>query len=288
VIVIDEKVEKQDIQLPKKIDFINESNIPVVSNNIMLQSTKHKGKKYIHAYSNTLTEVPSQKDLYILVLELSNKCEKLQTEMNNIKHQLTNRIKRDIGEYLQYDQRPICTFLQWVNSFVITDKILHTVFDNDLVEGIKQSIDERIQNEGIFSIPIRIFKEKPDWIFIYTDEPVKFKNDEKKQNTDNGKIKCIPVEICLGINKEDLLKTPTWRMISKTDFIRVKEYITEHILKKFYIWEAENEPKMKHSTEKMDLLASYMLKVIGHGSKQKKERQNAELYKWFFSKIAIV
>jgi len=234
-------------------------------------------------------DIPSQKELYSLVLELTKKCDKLQQEVINVKQQLSNRLKRDIADYLQYDQRSKYTFLEWVTSFNVTDEILTLVFNTDLTDGIRKCIEDRIENEGVFSIPIRVFKEKPDWIFIYTNEPIKNtenKNDSKN-NSENEKIKCVPVEIQLGVNPQELLKTPVWRMVSKSNFQRVKEYVNEHILKKFYIWEAENEPKMKHSTEKMDILASYMLKVIGHGSKQKKERQNAELYKWFFSKMAI-
>jgi len=244
----------------------------------------NKRKKYI-----VNDDLPSQTELYSIVLELTKKCDKLQQDVTNMKQQLSNRFKRDIADYLQYDQRPKYTFLEWVNTFVVTDEILNIVFNTDLFDGIRKCINDRIENEGIFSIPIRVFKEKPDWIFIYTNEPIKNnKNKEREEKCINEKIKCIPVEIQLSSNEEDFLKTPVWRMVSKSNFNRVKEYVTEHILKKFYIWETENEPKMKHSSEKMDILASYMLKVIGHGSKQKKERQNAELYKWFFSKIAIV
>ena len=233
--------------------------------------------------------IPSQKELYILVLELTKKCDKLQQEVINVKQQLSNRLKRDIADYLQYDQRPKYTFLEWVTSFKVTDEILNLVFNTDLADGIRKCIEDRIENEGVFSIPIRVFKEKPDWIFIYTNEPIKRieNRDGGESKSENEKIKCVQVEIQLGVNPNELLKTPSWRMVSKSNFQRVKEYVNEHILKKFYIWEAENEPKMKHSTEKMDILASYMLKVIGHGTKQKKERQNAELYKWFFSKMAI-
>jgi len=227
------------------------------------------------------SELPSQKELYNIVLQLSKKCESLQSDVNNLKAQYSRRLKRDIAEYLEYDQRPKYTFLEWVSSFVITDEILLTIFEIDLFEGIKKCINDRIQSEGVFSIPIRVFKDKPDYIFVYTDEPI-------ETTETNEKNKCIPVKIRLGAEHKDLLKSPTWRMVSKTDFMRIKEYLSEHILKKFYIWEKENEPKMKHSSEKMDILTNYTLKVIGHGSKQKKNSQNIELYKWFFSKMAVL
>lgn len=237
-------------------------------------------------------DLPTQKELYTLLLELTTKYDKLQQEVTNIKNQLSNRLKRDIADYLQYDQRPKYTFLEWVTSFTVTDEILKLVFDTDLTDGVRKCIDDRIESEGGFTTPIRVFKDKPDWIFLYTNEPVKNSNENENKGKGDGKgetekIKCVQVEIILGCSPDQLLKTPVWRMVPKSSFHRVKDYISEHILKKFYIWEAENEPKMKHSVEKMDILASYMLKVIGHGSKQKKDRQNAELYRWFFSKMAI-
>lgn len=233
--------------------------------------------------------IPTQIELYELVLQLSNKCETLQTEVTSLKTKFSTRLKRDIADYLQYDQRPTYTFLEWVTSFVVTDEILDFVFETNLMDGIKKCIEDRIKEEGIYCIPIRVFKEKPDHIFIYTNEPVVVADDNEGEEggEEPMKIKCVPVELRLGVKSIELLKTPTWRMVPKSSFIRVKEYVAEHVLKKFYLWENENEPKMIHSAEKMDMLTSYTLKVIGHGTKAKKEAQNAELYKWFFGKMAI-
>jgi hypothetical protein len=283
-----------------------------------IRNTKNKAGGYgslkkkrtqTHSITHSYTHVPSQIELYELVMQLSKKCETLQNEVASLKTKFSTRLKRDIADYLQYDQRPAHTFLEWVTSFDVTDEILHMVFDTDLTEGVKKCIDDRITEEGVYSVPIRVFKEKPDYIFIYTNEPIVIGNgagddwNEMKKNEEDGhtrqitseggggepltKVKCVPVDIRLGVNPKELLKTPTWRMVSKNSFTRVKEYVAEHILKKFYLWEKENEPNMIHSTEKMDMLTSYTLKVIGHGSKCKRERQNAELYKWFFSKMAI-
>ena len=247
----------------------------------------------------TYNTVPTQLELYELVLQLSKKCETLQTEVTNLKTKFSTRLKRDIADYLQYDQRPTYTFLEWVTSFVVTDEILDLVFETNLMDGIKKCIEDRIKEEGIYCIPIRVFKEKPDHIFIYTNEPMVAMADENSDlkhlnNEGEGggeveptKIKCVPVELRLGVKSNELLKNPTWRMVTKSSFVRVKEYVAEHVLKKFYLWENENEPKMIHSAEKMDMLTSYTLKVIGHGTKSKKDAQNAELYKWFFGKMAI-
>lgn len=273
----------------QKIDENKPTTTNEYQNNMIISLPKPK--KQVIIDSSNDDDIPSQKDLYKLILQLTKKCEGLQNEINNLKSQQSRKLKRDIAEYLQYDQRPRYTFLEWVRSFVISDEILDLVFDSDLFEGIKKCIEDRLHNEGDFSIPIRMFKEKPDWFFIFTNEPIvksrDNQDDGKDDSKDDGKIRCSPVEIVLGVNTKDLLQTPTWRMVSKNDFMRVKEYISEHILKKFYIWEADNEPKMRHSSEKMDILTNYTLKVIGYGSKYKKDRQNSELFRWFFSKIAV-
>lgn len=268
-----------------KYYYLPENNHPTPSSPPPKTKSGNKKKK-------TYNTIPTQLELYELVLQLSKKCETLQTEVTNLKTKFSTRLKRDIADYLQYDQRPTYTFLEWVNSFVVTDEILDLVFETNLMDGIKKCIEDRIKEEGIYCIPIRVFKEKPDHIFIYTNEPMMAVADDNEEGGGGGgeepiKIKCVPVELRLGVKSNELLKTPTWRMVPKSSFIRVKEYVAEHVLKKFYLWENENEPKMIHSAEKMDMLTSYTLKVIGHGTKAKKESQNAELYKWFFGKMAI-
>lgn len=245
----------------------------------------NKRQKRNKSHSSQLpTIVPSNNELYDIILQLSRKCDNLQIEVNHLKSQFTTKLKRDISEYLQYDTRQKYTFLDWVKTFTITDEILTIIFETDLTEGIKKCIDDRLQLEGVFSIPIRVFKEKPDWIFVYTNEPIK---NESDTNEHEEKVKCSPVEIRLGVDSKELLKTPRWRMVTKSDFFRIKEYISEKIIIKFYSWEKDNEPLMSHSKEKLDILTSYTLKIIGHGSKNVKERKNTELYKWFFSKVAV-
>lgn len=286
-------IQTEAFSNPPHEDFNNELEYYYLpKNNDPPTKTKGGNKK-----KRTYNTIPTQIELYELVLQLSKKCETLQTEVTSLKTKFSTRLKRDIADYLQYDQRPTYTFLEWVTSFLVTNEILELVFETNLMDGIKKCIEDRIKEEGIYCIPIRVFKEKPDHIFIYTNEPVvvtddnndiKHLNNEREEEVEEPiKIKCVPVELRLGVKPNELLKTPTWRMVPKSSFIRVKEYVSEHVLKKFYLWENENEPKMVHSAEKMDMLTSYTLKVIGHGTKAKKEAQNAELYKWFFGKMAI-
>jgi len=283
------KARKEVFSPPPLYNCNDEMEYYLPENNHPTPPSKTKGG---NKKKKTYNTIPTQLELYELVMQLSKKCETLQTEVTNLKTKFSTRLKRDIADYLQYDQRPTYTFLEWVNSFVVTDEILELVFETNLMDGIKKCIEDRIKEEGIYCIPIRVFKEKPDHIFIYTNEPMVAVADDKEEERGGGgeepiKIKCVPVELRLGVKPNELLKTPTWRMVPKSSFIRVKEYVAEHVLKKFYLWENENEPKMIHSAEKMDLLTSYTLKVIGHGTKSKKEAQIAELYKWFFGKMAI-
>jgi hypothetical protein len=118
-------------------------------------------------------------DLYKMVMELSKKCDSLQKEVDKLKLSATNRFKRNINEYLENDRRPKYTFLEWIYSFKIDNDILQLIFEGDLMDGIKKCLNDRIDNEGILSIPLRIFKEKPELLFINTDEPVSETADDE-------------------------------------------------------------------------------------------------------------
>lgn len=234
-----------------------------------------------------------QPDLYKMVMELSKKCDSLQKEVDKLKLSATNRFKRNINEYLENDRRAKYTFLEWIHSFKINNDILQLIFEGDLMDGIKKCLNDRIDNEGIFSIPLRFFKEKPEWLFINTDEPVSETTDDEvgKTTTKGGKNEeekstvCNRVEIKFGVVSKQQMKEPVWRMVQKHGFLRVVEALSESILKQFYIWEKDNEELMFSSGVNKDLLMNYTLKVMGHTPKIKKDKRIKELYKWFCNKI---
>jgi hypothetical protein len=264
------------------------------------RETKIIIKRHAKSTSPNNGQMPSQMELYKMVLKLTEKCESLQRDVNNLKAMTNNRFRRNVMEYLQFTQKPTSTFLDWTHSFMVTDEDLQILFDNNLNESMKKCLGSRIENEGALNIPVRMFKEKPDWLFIYTDEPVvvsskkkeaekdekdteKDEKDTEKDEKDAEKDVEKEVEIDIGA---PLLKEPVWRKVSKTEFHRIQYGIERKIMAKFLDWEEEYSKKYRYSTEKMDLAVAYALKVNNMGNISKQHKNYAEFYKWFFAKIA--
>jgi hypothetical protein len=208
-------------------------------------------------------------DLYKMFLQLEKKYDKLQKEIYNLKSASARRLRRDINDYLQHDLRAKCTFLDWVTSFVVNDEILQTVFNGTLMDGIKQCLNDRIQTEGVYSIPIRFFKEKQNDIFIFTDEIT----------TDGDKDACTKK----NANNAEIL--PIWKIVTKSYVDKIKENIEILVVKKFLEWHDICINSKKISDEKHELMLSYSQKVMETGSKARREKHTAELHKWMFDKL---
>lgn len=228
--------------------------------------------------------VPSQLELYKMVIQLTDKCDKLQKEVYKLNIKTNNRLKRDIHQYLQSDLRMRTTFLEWMKSFRVTEDMLKSVFNGNIVDGVIHCLKENIDEMGVYGIPVRIFKEKPEWIFVYTNEPIKkVKNKDVMKEDTNSKYE--PVEIELGVSDDKLLKESIWRMVPKSDFSRIKNYILRQFEIAFDNWETEYRVKHILTSERKELIYAYFMKATENYPNTVKNRHTSEIYKWFCEKI---
>ena len=102
-----------------------------------------------------------------------------------------------------------------------------------------------------------------------------------KEDTD---CKYEPVEIELGISDDKLLKESIWRMVPKSDFSRIKNYILRQFEIAFDNWETEYR---KHilTPERKEKIYAYLVKVTEIYPTTVKNRHTSEIYKWFCEKI---
>jgi hypothetical protein len=218
-----------------------------------------------------LPTIPSQTEMFKMILDLTEKVELLteknkvfQKEINNLKNATNRRFKRDLLEYLQNFPPPKYAFKEWLKqTFSVDLKHLYLVFENDLIDGMKSFLEDKIKKEGIANLPIRFFKEKPDNIFIYTTSPPTTTTTQQQEQS--------PVY--------------EWKMCLKTEFSQILDYLNHEFMKTYYTWQKENEHKVVSFDEK-DIIVAYSLKING-GNKAKQERTRAELQKWFLLKITI-
>ena len=94
----------------------------------------------------------------------------LREDIKEIKLYTSYYIKKDIIKFLKSYCLPVTSYEDWYKEYLIDDSYLFIVFENNLTEGIKKCIQDRIISHGISSIPIRSFKEKPGTLYIYSNE----------------------------------------------------------------------------------------------------------------------
>ena len=100
--------------------------------------------------------------------ELHTKYKLLRTEMHE--HYTRYYMKKDVIHFLKYYCASSESFKSWCQKITIIDDIyLQEVFENNLTDGIKTYLSDRISLEGIDSLPFRSVREKAGILYILTE-----------------------------------------------------------------------------------------------------------------------
>ncbi len=195
-------------------------------------------------------KIPTQKELFALVYQLSIKCDRLEKEVKQLKSSISTKHRRLVMDLIhQPSQLPTQRFDEWWRSIIVTDTHLQKVFAYDLVEGMKTAIESHLKTEG--KIPIRAFIEKPTVFYIYT------MNDEK-----------------------DELE---WRIMHNTDLETMLVFLGQQFTRLYMNWQRENEARMMEYEDEKEKSVVYMMKV--NGFRISIEKRLFEIRKWLFPQL---
>jgi len=211
--------------------------------------------------------LPTQKELFRFVQELSLKCERLEKEVVRLKNTVGIRQKKIIADCLnQLGQTPEFAFPEWWRRLslqipieptsqegvdmdahwsLINNVFLFRVFKQDLVEGIKSVIQRFVDVETV-KIPIRCFSQKPGVFYVYY----------------GGK---------------------TWRPMTNEDFETMIDYISQLFVREFLVWQKENADAFDEDERRCEEQMVYMMRV--NSMRPSKEKGMMELRKWLFTKL---
>lgn len=212
--------------------------------------------------------LPTQKELFRFVQELSLKCERLEKEVGRLRNTVGIRQKKVITDCLNRPgQTPPCEFAEWWRKLslqlpiepttvegddmdahwsLINNVFLFRVFKRDLVEGIKSVLQRfvDVQLSG-GTIPVRCFIQKPGVFYIY----------------------------CGGI----------WRHMTNDDFETMIDYISQLFVREFLVWQRENAESTDEDERRCEEQMIYMMRV--NSMRPSKEKGMIEIRKWLFSKL---
>ena len=106
-------------------------------------------------------DLPTQKELYGLLRNLTLKYDELLDEVHSLRSYVEKQKKKiNILEWLNENCHPPEDYVEWVHSLVISDEMLQNTFKYGVVHGIVDLIMENMPLENVKNHPIKCFQQK--------------------------------------------------------------------------------------------------------------------------------
>ena len=140
---------------------------------LICKLSKKDSKEYIrNVEDNTMQKIPTQKELYQIIIDLNNKYERLESEYHQLKQFVNNKRRQiDIVEWLNQNSQLEMSFRDVFLNIKLDKTDLLKVFELDYVKGIcdivvsfTETIKERFQSG---EVPLRAFVQKDNVLYIY-------------------------------------------------------------------------------------------------------------------------
>jgi hypothetical protein len=230
---------------------------------------------FYHLRRNPKTEMddygcplPTQKEMFRFIQELSLKCDRLEKEVGRLKNTVGVRQKKVIADCLNRpEQTPPDDFAGWWRKLtlqlqveatqtegaemdahwsLLNNVFLFRVFKQDLVDGIKTVLTKFMEIESVNGkLPVRCFIQKPGVFYIYSGG--------------------------------------TWKHMTNADFETMIDYISQLFVREFLAWQRENTDAIDEDERRCEEQMIYMMRV--NSMRPSKEKGMLELRKWLFSKL---
>jgi hypothetical protein len=181
-------------------------------------------------------DIPSNKKMYLLLLELGNKYKKLEEKMEEInKYVIKKKKKINTIEWLNTNTIPQYTFEELADKIIVADTmiefLLNNSFNDTLNELFSNNIYKEIEEEDK---PIFAFTQKTNTLYIY-DKVVKEKEEEK-------------------INE--------WQELSKDKLVRFLNIIQKKLSKVFFEWKKKNKEELKQNENLNHVCDKALVKIM--------------------------
>lgn len=205
------------------------------------------------------TKIPSVKDLFRFVQDLSQRLEKTEKELARLKNVVNTRQKKAIIDWLnQPAQAAAEPFEEWWRAIAVNETHLNRVFERDLTDGIKVSLESFLADQraaGNDLRPIRCFTQKPNTFYVYS------RNSGTKEP----------------------LANPQWRIMDHAQMDAFVIHVSQLFLRVFLQWQQQQTQMDTDNEEKTDRIIQYMIKI--NGARVPSDKRIAEIKKWLFPKI---
>lgn len=207
----------------------------------------HKTQKEKQNHQEKYNDIPTVKELYDIILQLTKKCNTLETKVEELsKHINTNKKRINITEWLEMHTKEnrMISFDEWVNNIEINRGHIEYIFKSDLIEGLIYILKQYLQKHKD-NIQLKAFEHKDNILYVYLDK-------EKK-----------------------------WNQLSYEYLSYIISTLNKKIMGEFVLWQKENKEKMRQE-EYSELYINNFQKIIGskYTAEQIKSKVKRELYNY--------
>lgn len=144
------------------------------------KKTKHSkdDSSYYNEHDENDEDVPSQKILYKIILELSLKCNKLETKVNEMSKYITKKKQKiNILDYLNSEtynsnNKPMLLFENITELICVEQSDIEMLFHNGFIQTMNHILSKIIYNntdDNSKILPVVAFTQKINTIYIYTN-----------------------------------------------------------------------------------------------------------------------
>lgn len=217
------KIKKKYICKKCKRIFKRKTNFDT---HIIICEQLHDDKKIKMVFLDEENNIPSHNQMFYLVRNLIEKCNKLETEVESLK-KYVNITKKKINalDWLNDNITSSISFTEWINNINIQQDELMNVFKCGYIEGVYQILESRMPLSNTNAHPIKCFNQNSNIFFVYND------------------------------NK--------WTHMSMDEFNKLANTINGKIIKAFYIWKNNNADLIESSDRMYDVYTENMRIVLG-------------------------
>lgn len=120
-------------------------------------------------------EIPSQRKLYLMLLELGNKYNKLEEKVDEMNKWVVKKKKQiNIIEWLNDNINPEIKFETLNEKIIVDDTIVDYLFQNTFIDTVNNLFSNYIYNIPESKRPIFAFIQKINTFYIYQNDEVKW------------------------------------------------------------------------------------------------------------------
>jgi uncharacterized protein YeeX (DUF496 family) len=197
-------------------------------------------------YKNNEVALPSLRDMFTLILELTAKNSKLEERVEELSKWVESKKKKlNLIDWLNDKYTKNIKYTEWLSSINIKRSDLEIIFDSDIVAGYIEIIKKLLMlHTNDENSPIKAYDQKENILFIYNDD-----------------------------NK--------WECLSPIMFIKLINIIFKNILREFMEWQKENKNKIYQDSFSYTY-ARNVQKIMGGKLSQEQLHSSVkkELYKY--------